>query len=111
MSPAEAKKLVDEGKAILVDVREAEELLESGIAEGAIFMPTSAMADDAPEWQKFKAELPKHKMIILYCRSGNRSGRVAEFLAHDGFDTVNLGGFHEWKSAGMPVTKFKNHSQ
>lgn len=106
MSPTESQELFKAGKAILVDVREDEELRESGTAEGALWMPTSKICDDDPEWTAFKANLPKDKKVILFCRSGNRSGRVAEFLRCEGYDTENAGGFKDWVAAGLPVRKF-----
>jgi rhodanese-related sulfurtransferase len=106
MSPMEANKLVQEGKAVLVDVREEPELRETGLAEGALWMPCSKMDEEEPDWKSFKESLPKDRPILLYCRSGNRSGRVAEFLKLDGFDTYNLGGFSDWVAAALPVKKF-----
>ncbi|MGZ3712428.1 MAG: rhodanese-like domain-containing protein [Bdellovibrionota bacterium] len=105
MTPAEALELVKKGKAVLVDVREEQELIESGYAECALWMPISEMAEDTPKWQEFKNRLPKDKQVILYCRSGNRSGRLAEFLSQDGYQTVNLGGFCDWQSAKLPIKK------
>lgn len=107
MSPNEAHSLIQAGKALLVDVREEDELRETGIAEGAQWMPLSAMCDDTPEWQAFKAALPRDKQIFLYCKSGGRSGRMAEFLACEGIKAENLGGFLAWKNAGLPVKVYK----
>lgn len=107
MSPKEAHSLILAGKAILVDVREEDELQETGIAEGAQWMPLSHMCDDTPEWQAFKAALPRDKQIFLYCKAGSRSGRMAEFLACEGINAVNIGGFAAWKSAGLPVKAYK----
>ena len=106
MTPAEAHKLFQENKAVIVDVREEDELRESGTAEGAIHAPLSWLAEGMPEWQNFRDKLPKDKTIALFCKSGGRSGRAAEFLAQDGFKTVNIGGFSAWKGAGLPVKKF-----
>ncbi len=106
MDPKEAYTLVNAKKAVLVDVREEEELKESGLAEGALWMPTSKMDDDEPQWKSFKSTLPKGQPIIFYCRSGARSGRVAEFLRQEGFDTHNMGGFSAWTAAKLPVKKF-----
>ncbi len=105
MDPKTAQSLLAEGKALLVDVREAEELKESGTAEGALWMPTSKMQEDEKEWQDFRKLLSKDKEIILYCRSGTRSGRVAEFLQAEGFRATNMGGFKDWKAAGLPIRK------
>ena len=39
----------------------------------------------------------KQKKIIVYCRSGNRSGRGTDLLIRHGFDAVNLtGGMNQW---------------
>lgn len=106
MNCQEAQQLMKQGKAVIVDVREAEELRETGIAEGALWMPTSEISEDTDHWRAFKAKLPKDKQILLYCRSGNRSGRVAEFLAQDGFQAENIGCLNDWMNAGLPVAKF-----
>lgn len=105
MTPQEAHQLVQAGKAILIDVREEHEVRESGVAEGAQWMPMSKMDEDEPQWVAFKSSLPKDKTLCLYCAVGGRSGRVAEFLAQDGFNTENIGGFKDWKAAGLPVKK------
>ena len=40
----------------------------------------------------------KNKKIIVYCRSGNRSGKATKILKENGFDAVNLiGGMNSWK--------------
>lgn len=106
MTAQEAQDLVKQGKAVLVDVREEDELRQSGTAEGALWMPLSAMVDDTDQWRSFKQSLPRDKQIILYCKVGGRSGRMCEFLACEGFQTVNLGGFCEWTDAGLPVKPF-----
>lgn len=106
MTPQQARELVLQGKALLIDVREAQELRDTGTAEGALWMPISAMVEDTDDWRAFKQSLPRDKQLLLFCRSGNRSGRMCEFLCCDGYQAVNLGAFHDWKSAGLPVTPF-----
>lgn len=107
MTLQEANKLVQEGQAILVDCREQDELEQTGTAEGAVWVPLSAMVEDLPEWRSFKAGLPKDKPVFVFCKSGGRSGRMMEFLCCDGFKAENLGGFSSWKAAGLPVKPFK----
>ena len=84
MTAQEARQMVQEGKAILIDVREEQELRETGTAEGAIWMPSSAIEDE-PRWNAFKDSLPKDKLLILFCKLGGRAGRMTEFLCIDGF--------------------------
>lgn len=52
-------------------------------------------------------EIPKDKTVILTCRSGNRSGQVADFLRQQGWTKVHnmQGGILSWEQAGYPVVK------
>jgi predicted sulfurtransferase len=56
---AEAKRLVEKGEAVLVDVR-GKEAWDGGHAEGALHIPLN----DLPQRLK---ELPKDKLIAAYC--------------------------------------------
>lgn len=107
MTPQEAQTLVKQGKALLLDVREEHELKSTGTAEGAMWIALSELVEDTDLWRDFKRVLPKDKTLILYCKLGGRSGRMAEFLACEGFQTVNLGGFGDWVDAGLPVVPFR----
>ena len=94
----QARALLRSG-ALLVDVREPAELLESGWLEGAVKRPMSAFADRA-------RELPRDRPIILYCRSGRRAAMAGDMLTAMGFtDVYNLGGFDAAAEAGLPIRK------
>ncbi len=86
----EAKKLLAEG-AILVDVRTYEEYRDGHIP-GAINIPVGDIGKRA------KDDLPnKEKTIVLYCRSGRRSGEAYRLLEQMGYtDLHNLGGINRW---------------
>jgi rhodanese-related sulfurtransferase len=87
------KARLDAGeKPVLIDVREDEEVAQ-GMIEGAIHIPMGQIPDRLDE-------IPRDKEVIFICRSGNRSGRVCEFLSAQGYDrTVNmLGGMLAWDS-------------
>ncbi len=104
ITPAHAAAQVKAGKAILVDVRERSEI-DSGMAEGARWYPTSSIESDPDSFQKFVAALPEDQTIVFYCASGVRSGNAAEIAAREaGRKSANLGGFKDWKGAGLPVT-------
>jgi rhodanese-related sulfurtransferase len=105
MTPKSAFEEVKAGRALLVDVREEEELKETGFAEGALWMPMSRMEEGDPLWADFQRRAKEQKHLIFYCRSGNRSGRVATFLAGEGYATSNMGGFKDWQAAQLPVKK------
>lgn len=105
LTPAEAARLVAEGKAILIDVREPGEWAASGVAASAVLLPKSEFdADLAGDWKDFLAKVGD-KQIIAYCRSGRRSGLVAEALAAKGHKAANAGGFQAWRDAGLPTRK------
>lgn len=90
----ELKALQDSDKKInLIDVREPQEHEEFNI--GGTLIPLGRFqAYDVDELEPLKDE-----EIILYCRSGNRSGQAAAILETMGFNNVkNLqGGVLRWK--------------
>ena len=76
---------------ILLDVRTPEEFEELRIP-GAINVPNEAIGDqDIPQ-------LPdKDQLILVYCRSGNRSKQASEKLANIGYSNVyEFGGIIDW---------------
>ncbi len=102
ISPAEAVSRVSSGKAVLVDVREPSEWAETGVAAPAVLLPMSDLNGTQKLWKPF-LENNAGKEIILYCRSGNRSGQVAKKLAEQGKTVANAGAFKDWAAAGLPV--------
>ncbi len=103
LTPADAAKLVADGKAVLIDVREPSEWAETGVAAPALLLPKSEFdAGQVGDWKDFLAKVGD-KQIITYCRSGRRSGAVAEALAAKGHKVANAGQFEAWKAAGLPT--------
>ena len=89
---AEAIRLMEEERDyILLDVRTVEEYNERHIP-GAIVIPNETIGDTAP------SELPdKAQLILVYCRSGNRSKQAAAKLAELGYtNVVEFGGINDW---------------
>jgi rhodanese-related sulfurtransferase len=103
VEPAEAGQLVAAGKAMLVDVREPDEW-SGGVAAPATLLALSDLTGARQSWKPF-LEKNRDRELILYCRSGGRSGRAAKLLADEGFRTANAGGFGDWQAAGLPVRK------
>jgi rhodanese-related sulfurtransferase len=83
----------------LVDVREAHEKSYSDI--GGMLLPLSKF-----ESEYTKLDSLKETEIILYCRSGGRSGQAASYLKSKGFPNVTnvLGGINRWASEIDPST-------
>ena len=104
VSPPDAAKLVADGKAILVDVREPSEWAETGVAQPAVLLAKSDFDGAQTEWKDFLAKVGD-KEVIVYCRSGRRSEAVATALAAKGVKVANVGGLKDWTDAGLPTRK------
>jgi len=102
IAPKDAARLVAEGKAVLVDCREPAEWKESGVAAPAALLAKSDFDGDQKQWKDFLAQ-NAGKQVIVYCRSGNRSGAVAAALAARGINAANAGSLKGWTDAGLPV--------
>ena len=92
ISQEEAKQIMDTTDGyILLDTRTREEYDQSHIP-GALLIPHTEIAQRAEE------ELPdKDQLILVYCRSGNRSKQAPEILAELGYTNVKeFGGINTW---------------
>ena len=87
--------LIAEG-ALLVDVRTPAEFA-SGHLDGAINISHEQTADRLSEYGDDKS-----RSIVVYCRSGNRSGIAEGILAEHGFANVHNGGGYEAMLAVKP---------
>ena len=90
ISAQEAKEMMDTQEVIIVDVRTQEEY-DEGYIENAILIPNETI-NEAP------SELPdKDAVILVYCRSGNRSKLAAAILVELGYtNVVEFGGINSW---------------
>jgi rhodanese-related sulfurtransferase len=100
----EAAQLVADGKAVLVDVREAPEWKNSGVAAPAALLSKSDFDGDQKLWKPFLAQ-NRDKQILVYCASGGRSREIAAALAEKGLNAGNVGRLRDWTNAGLPVRK------
>ncbi len=92
ISPVLAKEMIDSGEElIIVDVRTASEFSQGHIPD-AILIPNETIGSTPP------AELPdKEALILVYCRSGNRSAQAARKLVSMGYLNVyDFGGILDW---------------
>lgn len=96
------------GDVILIDLRESEELKQSGRIEVAIHAPRGMLEFYAdPAMPYFKPEFEKTRRIILYCASGGRSALAVTTLKEMGFTNVAHldGGLKAWKDSGKPIVE------
>lgn len=98
--PAEAVRLINREKAVLIDVCEPAEFA-AGHAGGSRNIPLGSLAD--------AKELPKDKSVpvVLMCVSGARASRAAGLLKRAGYEkaVAVAGGMGAWREAGLPVVK------
>lgn len=95
IDPKTLKRRLDEGSAVLIDIREPAEHARERIA-GAHLVPLSTI-DRQP--------IPGDKTIVFHCRTGNRTAANARvLLAKDCPEAYALaGGLEAWKAAGLPT--------
>ena len=107
ISQDEAKQMMqqDDGH-VIVDVRRPDEFA-AGHIPGAICIPNETIGSDQPE------ELPDLAQVILvYCRSGNRSKQAAQKLFDMGYINVyEFGGINDWTGEVVTETPDTDASQ
>jgi rhodanese-related sulfurtransferase len=97
--PTTSHRLLAEG-ALLVDVREPDEVVKIGYAGCEVVnIPLSQIED------RFN-EIPRDRDVILACAVGERSLKATYFLMYQGYDRVmNMRpGIARWVARGFPIT-------
>ena len=97
LTPQDVSKGMDEGRYLLVDVREPNEVATEAYP-GGVVVPLSAFDPAAiPD--------PKGKQVVFACRSGKRSvtASLAAQAAGLPYDKHLVGGILGWKAAGLPT--------
>ena len=98
INPADALEALKNGEAVMLDVREINEVkLESVPLDRVLNHPMSVIMDRLPY-------IAKDQNIIVACPGGVRSVKVANLLQRQGYPNIaNLdGGFMIWKAKGLP---------
>lgn len=98
IEPTEAHRLHDEGAAVILDVRDDDEVAYARIP-GSLHIPLFELASRIDE-------VPKDRLVVCQCASGGRSlGATATLLRH-GRDAANLtGGIMAWSRCGLPLAR------
>jgi rhodanese-related sulfurtransferase len=96
LSPKDAARLLADGEAQLVDVREPYEHGAGRIA-GARHVELGELAAEAET-------IDRGRPVVFYCRVGARSAMAAQAFAASGWDAYNLsGGIVSWVVEGLPI--------
>jgi rhodanese-related sulfurtransferase len=97
LTPEEVSKGMADGRYLLVDVREPNEVAVEAYP-GAVMVPLSTFdPEDIPD--------PAGKQVVFACRSGKRSvtASLAAQAAGLAYDHHLAGGMLAWKAAGLPT--------
>ena len=107
ISAAEAKRMVRDQNAVIVDVRDPAELAALGKIPGSVNIPRGLLEFRAdPASQSHDANLSPDRPVILHCDLGGRAALSGATLRQMGYKNVyNLGGFKDWVDAGGEVEK------
>lgn len=99
ITPEALAAQLQDGSALLIDVREADEFAGGHIA-GAINMPLST-------FQPSRLPSADGRTIVLQCAGGKRSAMALDkcAAARAAVDTHLAGGIGAWKAAGLPVVQ------
>ena len=98
LEPAEAnKRLQEKHPPQFIDVRTKEEYAEARIP-GSRLIPLHELGSRL-------REIDKLRPVLLYCRSGHRSGMAYQLLKSNGYTNVAhiRGGIMGWRGSGLPV--------
>ncbi len=92
ISQEEAKKMMETQDVIVLDVREQNEF-DAGHIPGAVLLPVGTITKDTAA-----AVIPDlDSVVLVYCRSGNRSQTASRALAELGYRGIyEFGGINTW---------------
>ena len=98
----DASAIMNDPNTIILDVREGQELRESGKIKGAVHVPRGLL-EFIFRPEDYVEDSIKMK-ILIYCAAGARAALAAKTLMDIGYkDVFNLGGFKEWVENGGEI--------
>jgi len=107
ISPAQAKEMIGKGNTLVLDVRDAPEVENSGKVAGAVHVSRGMLEFRAdPDSPFHDKNFAKDKTVIIYCASGGRAALAGKVLKDMGYSQVyNIGGFKDWADSGGTVER------
>ncbi len=106
----EAQQRLDQDPgALVVDVRDAEDISSTGLAARGLnvslgMLPVKADQELPEEWRDSRLQ-DRSRQIIVTCQTGENATRGGKLLNEMGFTNVSYmeGGMEAWKAAGLPT--------
>lgn len=107
LDPDAFQRELEAGEALLVDVRELEELARQGAIDGSVHAPRGMLefyADASSPYHR--PGFDRRRRVLIYCASGARSALAVKTLQALGYENVAHleGGLSAWKAAGHRTT-------
>ena len=101
ITPAEATRMMNHEKAVVLDLR-ADEDFSAGHILNSVNLPSASIDDDAEIQNKYA-----DKPVILTCARGVESVRTARVMKMKGLKKIFClkGGIEAWRSANLPLVK------
>ena len=101
VSVLQATQLINQGKTLILDVRDAAEFV-SGHVRDAKNIPLKELSGRIGEIDKFKT-----KTVVVVCPTGVQSSKATAKLKSAGFNDVHSlnGGLAAWQTQGLPTVK------
>jgi rhodanese-related sulfurtransferase/ketosteroid isomerase-like protein len=107
LTPQQMEPELHRNDVVIVDIREPEELVETGCIPGSIHLPRGMLEFRADPTSPYHDErMHPSKRVVVHCASGGRSALAAEMLREelDYTDVAHLdGGMKAWREAGGAV--------
>lgn len=106
LTPNQVAAEVATNQILLLDIREAGELLQNGVIPGAVAAPRGMLEFYADTGSPYhRKEFEPQRRMILYCASGERSALAAATLQQIGYSNIAHldGGLEAWQAARQPV--------
>ncbi|MFZ1816075.1 MAG: rhodanese-like domain-containing protein [Rhizobiaceae bacterium] len=105
VTPAEAGEMMAQANALVVDVRDGQEVEKSGKIKGAIHVSRGMLEFRADEGTPYHdASFARERPVIVYCASGGRSALAGKTLIDMGYSRVfNLGAYKDWVESGGEI--------
>ena len=92
ISQEKAKEMMSQSNVIILDVREQDEY-DSGHIKGAVLLPVGTINEKSAAGVIDR----KDTVVLVYCRSGNRSKTASQALVDLGYTNIyEFGGINSW---------------
>lgn len=99
-----ALKKVNKKNVQLLDVRTSEEFNKKHLKNAV-----NINWNDKENFDVRTNKLNKKRPVYVYCLSGGRSNKAAQYLAEQGFDVFDIeGGIMQWEASNLPIVDNEN---